>query len=65
MKNKFYELGATFVKKWFWARPITELDHAVLAEREMQGFKDVLHVKIVDGTTRGEFLWNYVVLLIV
>ena len=65
MKNKFYELEPTFAKKWFWGRSITKIDCAVLAERGMRGFKGPLHVKIVDGTVPGDFLWEGFGVLIV
>ncbi len=57
MENKFYELGPTYGKKWFWGQvnlhPGNEFFKIGLV-----GFKGVVEVEIDAGTTAGDFLWN-------
>lgn len=57
MRNKFYDLGPTFEKKWFWGQ--VDLDPSnEFYIKGMVGFKDVVSVKIDSGSKAGDFLWN-------
>jgi hypothetical protein len=67
MPERFYTLGATFAKKWFWGQIVRE--DIELVEKwvgiGMRGFKNTIHINIVEGTEPGNFLWVGFPLIIV
>lgn len=59
MLKKFYTLGATFAKKWYWGQ-IVDKDIALVDKcigDGMRSFRGTVHIRIVKGTTPGDFLW--------
>lgn len=55
--KRFYCLGPTWGKKWFWGQ-VNMHPYNEFHKKGMLGFKDVLEVEIDAGTTAGDFLWN-------
>ena len=58
MQQNFYRLGTTFRNKWFRGRELAK-DIKIIDKwigKGMRGFKDIVHVRIVSGTTAGDIL---------
>ena len=64
MKERFYELGATFANKWYWGQVKYDIYNEYYL-KGMQDFKGCIEVEIDAGTTPGDFLWNSHNLIIV
>lgn len=65
MTAKFFVLSATFEKKWFWGKVLTEIDMGVLAQKGMRDFSGTVSVEIAQGSVPGDFLWVGLPILIV
>lgn len=56
--SRFFSLSTTSAKRWFLGQELEEdldvIDKAI--GRGMRGFTGVVHVRIVSGTTPGDFL---------
>jgi len=55
--TRFYCLGTTFGRKWFWGQVDLDPDNEFYV-KGMVGFRGVVKVEIDAGTTAGDFLWN-------
>ena len=67
MKNKFYSLFATLAGKYFWGA-VSEKDFELIDKwvgKGMRGFKGVVHVRIIEGITPGDFFETGFPLLVV
>lgn len=56
MRNKFYSLTSNAARRWFLGETLSKINMGILAKQGMRGFKKVVYIRIVSGSTPGDFL---------